>query len=634
MVKTRDLNKLDVNFHYPRFGKKLKNIVGWDTETIDGKCRIITLSTSEKEEIYHINSKEDWINLLTQKRFQRSLNFFWNLNYDVNSMLKYFSKEKLLNLHYFDNISEKKINFSYLKHKNFCIRKKGEKRNSNYYFWDIAQFFDMIPLKLAAKKYLNLDKKEYDVINLKEEDLKKEKLIEYAKTDAKLCRLLAKYFYIYLKNLKLFGNKPYSKASLTKEFYWNKYDSFPYLQKEKGLDNENNLNYLWQYSLNNYYGGRFEVLKRGYLTAKNEYLNNPKIFYYDLNSCYPNVIKNLLDLRYGIWNFEIKEPKNDAFYSICRCQFNQNFEKIGLYPQEKNNLIYYPKSIKNDVYLNNFEIDFFKKIGIDFKIINGFYFYPLEKRKVFSYLEDLYAYRNLLKSQKNDLQITIKIIMNSLYGSLIELQKTEKEGENIEDCDKIIRIQNELIGFKTRFRCGYMFNPFYGSLITSIPKLQLLEESLKIPESVVSYATDSIVSLEKIPGIKISNNLGDWSLEGEGGEGIVIGSGMYEIRFDDSNVKIRLRSFSFAKSKDSIFEKLEKNPEKDYIKMNTKKLISLNEALFKKKVLRKKIDFSDYNKIYTIEKILYINSDIKRNWEKNFDNNAEVLKKLHVSKPL
>ena len=92
--------------------KEIIRHVGLDTETLDGKLHLLTyfdvsegLQMKDKMDYLYINVDEPDKNIyhilkfLTQRRFNKSLNWFYNLNYDVRAILRWMDKEHIQDLY-------------------------------------------------------------------------------------------------------------------------------------------------------------------------------------------------------------------------------------------------------------------------------------------------------------------------------------------------------------------------------------------------------------------------------------------------------------------------------------------------------------------------------------------------------
>lgn len=182
-MKTKNLNKIKFNdifiIQSKKFKKKIYNINGLDTETIKGNSKILSYSTKLENGICFTNSLKDVINNLLDIKFNKSINFFYNIDYDFTALLKYINEIELFTMlirgypiifnptpkfikkyKYVKEaitIKNKDINnniyISYLRPRQFIISNK----NYSNKFYDLAQFFNM-SLYDASLRYLNICK--------------------------------------------------------------------------------------------------------------------------------------------------------------------------------------------------------------------------------------------------------------------------------------------------------------------------------------------------------------------------------------------------------------------------------------------------------------------------------------------
>lgn len=481
----------------------LKRVVGLDTETLEGKVKLISM-VGEKQKYLFPKSKEDLLIFLTQKELERSVNFFYNLDFDVRAIFKFlFSKSELEELYYNHKLDFENYKFFYIPRKKLTIRKNTH----TFSFYDLAQFFGFVSLDYASKKFLNKQKISYDVKNIDFNDFK---VVEYCINDALLTKELGEFFINSFKQSGIDFYKPVSTAYISEKFFMSKCNipTINYLDKK-----------ILDYALNCYRGGRFEAFQRGFFE---------KAYQYDIKSAYPYHISNLIDIRYGFWE-HVKEfvSADYGFYKVFIKDENPYICLTNDFLRyELKNVNYYCQG-EQTTFLTQNEIDFFsKKMYGKIKVIDGYVFHANEKIKPFEIIKTLYKKR----SESVFTNYALKIVMNSLYGKFYQLQKKSD-------------------GF---YHSGNLFNPIYASVITSNTRLQLLDFSMD--EDTLLYMTDSVITTKKKS--KIGDDLGEWSLDCEGETGI-IGSGIYFI--DNKN---KFRGF---KKNYSLKEEVLKNCDKKEI---------------------------------------------------------------------
>ena len=375
-----------------------KENTGLDTETFKGYARLIC---DDSDNHRCINSFQDVITFLTHSRFRDKFNWFYNIKFDFESIIKWLALEDedyLRTLYMNHSIDYKAWQINYLDKKFFSIR---DKNHNYYYFFDLYAFLDT-SLNNASRKFLN-DEKKSDVdaaqLNLSKQYWKdnKEKIIIYCKYDANLTKRLADYFWNLLdSNMHYVPKRPFSKGKLSEEYFLDRcyiptinYFTFP--QVDSTREKSRRLKIL-KYAYDSYYGGRFELIKRGYFD---------KVYTYDIKSAYPAEIANLIDFTNGKWETvggnshntkKVNPDSYEGFYNVsidCQeayfCPVVQKRCELSLYPNGRFNH-----------YLTKSEILFIESHfeNVTIKIKSGYEFYPKELKYPFKQeIERLYRWK-------------------------------------------------------------------------------------------------------------------------------------------------------------------------------------------------------------------------------------------------
>lgn len=567
-----------------------KPINGLDTETLNGYCKLLADSTGDWLLDGNI---DDILYFLTKRKFENSYNFFFNLNYDTNAIIKFLFKENLIELKE-DNETR------YNQYKIFYIPKKLlaiSRGNHTYNYYDVAQFFNG-SLNKNAKKYLKLDKyqKAYKEIDgailgtsLEFWENNIPMIIEYCINDCILTKKLGELLHKTVKKAIGINPKTYmSKASLSKT-YSKKVIDLPIIQTlNTGILN---------YAFNSYSGGRFEIIEKG---------NVGMCSLFDIKSAYPFYIRNLLDINKGKWKF-VKSLNENADLGYYLVKVSVKYNKVSpISTYSKDYTLVYP-IMDCYKYMTKNELLSYEKF-IDYEIIDGWEFYADEYVYPFrEFIDTLFELKN--KTNKKDFKYSLfKILMNGEYGLFYEKIK-QKNGT---------------------YKAGEMFNPIYATEITANTKIQIFNKANEDINNLVGFATDSVLFKGK-PDLKIGNNLGDWELE-KTGKTLVLKSGMYKI----GN---KLQSRGMKKTENLKTPNGEFKNIIDYIK-KMPNLISypviLNNPLTFRKVIQMHIKYSmDDINIFTPEIYeININKDIKRIWDSEFLGGYELLQKSIKSQPL
>lgn len=564
-----------------------KENTGIDTETYKGYTRLICDSFGNHK---FINSFEDILNFLTRNHFKEKMNWFFNIQFDFESMIKYLDREILFELYNEKRIEYNNFKIFYLPKKFFSIRLY----NDYYYFYDINNFLET-SLNKAGKKYLGKEK--LDIVNSKQLNIsldywkKYESLIiEYCLRDAEITKELADYFWRLMeKTLHFLPKRPFSKGRMSEEFFLSKC----FIPTINDIPH-----HVLQLAWNGFSGGRFEILKRGFL---------PMVISYDIKSAYPKIISLLIDFNQGIWeNTEKYDKEADYGFYYCTVKsYNINFSPFML---KYGSLNIYPNGIFKQ-YLNNFEIDFIRKYfpTCDIEIHYGVKFNV--RKEIYPFKEEIEFLYNWKEREKDEeIKYAIKIIMNSFYGKMVQC-----------------------VNKKT----GKLWNPIAGNLITSLTRLKLLELGLQEPSKIISFSTDSVHSMVKLK-IPKHPKMGDFALDYKG-KGWYIMSDIYSLTGEKKR-KDKFRGFTIIDDEEEIIKErtLEyilnelKDSDSLIYEYYKERPLHLGECLIHKKV--KKIE--DINIFKMEKKEIKFNGDLKRIWKRDFLNANDILTNYIESMPI
>ena len=571
----------------------MKQNVGLDTETYKGKVLLICDSYGRYREI---DSMDSILDFLTSSKYLKTFNWFFNLKYDFESIIKWLSKEELIALYNNRQIEYGKYKIRYLDKKYFSIRLN----QSSYIFYDINNFIET-SLNKASKIYLGDAK--LDIIDSKRlnEDINywkenKKEIIEYCLKDALLTKQVAdKFWSIMYDTLKFYPYKPYSKGRFSEEYFCAKC----FMPTVNKINTK-----ILEYGYNSYYGGRFEILKRGYFDT---------VYMYDIKSAYPYQMQDLLDINKGRWK-KVFDYDEKADYGFYKCKITVFHPIISPCMQRIRGLNVYPNG-EFIQFLTQEEIEFILSTynNIEIEVIDGYcfyataYFYPLKEE-----IQKLYELKESAPDKQTKLMY--KIVLNSLYGKFIQTA-----------------------GGKT----GKLFNPIWASIITANTRIQLLKYALKNPESIIGFSTDCIHS--QIPmNFKQDGSLGSFELSFKG-KGIFLMSDIYTV-WNDTADKSRFRGFNKKDDEKEITKIgehtvdlkydlrviLEYLGDKKVYEYKIERPIHLGEAL--KQV--KKLTVDDINIFTTITKKLNINGDKKRLWKRDFIDGFDAMENSIESEPI
>lgn len=583
------------------FEEKAGNIVGWDTETFNDKVGLIANSDGE----YLLKpSPFKLLSFLTRPEYHKTINLFYNIRYDAQAIIKSLDFDNLDGFYYLNRQRLGDYEIRYIPGKLLGIKYK----NRVYKYYDLYQFYKM-SLNKAAKMFLGESKLDYDVTNLHVSDFREDNfdLIRYCIQDCVLVKKLGDLFKSKLERINIDFVNPISPASLA-ERYMLKNCRLPYFYK----------NNIQKYAYYAYYGGRFELLKRGYFSD---------VFVYDINSAYPYEISLLPDLKettfYHTYEFESKADL--GFYLIKVYSVDCDYVSPIVYPL--NGINVYPNVKGIYKFVSQSELSYISSLkDVDFDVVDGWVGYCDSDFRPFEFVRDLYEYRKEIEDDDPKLGYIIKLFLNSIYGKFAQINKKYKvvdevvkelliEGEGLLTEDALVKVRQP----------GLLFNPVYASTITSNVRVKLLDTCRGFVDDVVAFHTDSIILLKD--RIKSSDKLGGWSFEGEG-EGVFLQTGIYTIRSEDEVLKNRRRGIA-VKSID-LFSLLSEYSDRDKIPYRFYTNVTIPMLLKQSN----RFSLSDLNSIYSVERVIDVVNEKKRDWLDVPSCAYDLLENSYDSRPL
>ena len=550
----------------------------FDTETYKGGCKLICDSTGRS---------------LLNPTFLQSIKFLWfkannslyrsfyNLDFDISAILKLHDDIDMIDkLIHGEVVQYKGFTLTYIRPKMFKI----SKGHSTVFFTDLFNMY-LMSLNKASETFLN-DKK-LDIINAKKLNRSlaywrenEKDIIKYCVKDAKLTSKLGNLLIKEIKcvNLQL-PRFMTSSASLSKQYF--RYNCYiPSIERIPIR--------ILDIAYQTYYGGRFEVLKRGYFD---------ELYYYDINSAYPKTISELPSLKYGHWKYsnEINPKECIGFYKVVLHIPEQYISPFPIKP--KKYIVVFPSGHFGK-WITWYEADLMRDYIV--KVVRGYEYIPNEKEyyPFKTEVKNLYDKKQKYKDVNDTWYHIVKITMNALGGCFVERH---------EKADGLTY-------------SGILFNPIWATIMTAKTRWKLLKNVDKRDwKYIVAYHTDSILS-EKPLNLKCNDKIGNWKLEKEG-SGVILMTGVYQI----GDITKRR---GFKAEKIDWIKLLERNKDRDYIPMPQLHVNKIAE------ILKRFKNLDDLNKFIRFWKKLRINSDKKRNWNRNFENCNDVLNSKISSKTL
>ena len=374
--------------------KSQKLIKGFDTETLNGYCKILADNSTSVT----TDGIADVLSFLCRKENRSTLNFFYNLTFDAEVMLKH-DMAILRQLARTGKAEQQGFCFRYIPKK--CLTVRDSNRNT-YKFYDIAQFFSC-SLAAASEKYLN--EKPHELKTERGtlfENHSLEKIKEYCKDDASKTQRLAQFLFKTFSETGLVVNKPYSAGYVSQE-YALRFASVPCC-----FDLPPIVAKLYWLA---YRGGWFDTYKRGVLNITS----------YDISSAYTAAMLKLQDIRQGRWKRGIEDKSS---MGVVLAEISGNLDRCNpIAVKQRSGNIYplFDKPHKTALTLQEY---FALKETLEIKEIMAYSFIPNDKVRMpySSLIEKLYGIKQSFSSS-DARYLTAKLILNSLYGKTAQLTK-------------------------------------------------------------------------------------------------------------------------------------------------------------------------------------------------------------------
>ncbi len=554
--QNRSPNRIDIS----------REIIGIDTETDIGN--IFLIADSQGNYLDQNITFETIVKFLF--RHEGRWIFFYNLGYDAECILKLLPKEILQSY-----LWKKELCFQYNGFRIHYIERRKLTISKNHHSincYDIAQYYENAPLADAyAKNIKNLDseylqmKKKRNILSKFYYSRHKNQVRDYCIQDCIFTRDLAEHW------IKTFYD--------VFQFYSANWISAGYLAEKVLINNGINIPLfneteyeVQEMARKSFYGGRFELIRRGFIG---------ECYLYDVNSAYPYALTTIQDFIKGRW-IRANRVLNNAAIGFFYIHTNVSPKvKIAPFPfRKKNGTICYPSGqFKTFVTLD--ELRAINDPQIQYKILESYQFIPNKNsiRPFKNFIESMYQKRLHLKQQNNPLQQPIKIILNSIYGKTAQ---------------------------KTNQMMGNLFNPVIASYVTGFVRAQLYSFVKKygLENDVVAFATDSIACRKKIEGLD-SPELGQMKLDKSGSDAIFLSNGFY--RFNGIWKK---RGIGFDHEKRQEIEHIDSKIDRDgqfYIRVKTTRTTHIKSGILFNKL-------SKVGQIKPYERKINLNSDKKRFW--------------------
>lgn len=523
-------------------GIKPKNIISFDVETCDDNQTFLICDVYDGENHKTFYDTIDVIKYLIHTKHPNTYICATNLQFDFTSLIP---KDELYKFHII-NRGGKFIMCSYsFKNKDDDNSYANKFIDSlNHYLGGVESAGDMLGLpKMDKPSYLGKRPQERNataidrngnLYTIKPEMSEWDYLILYNQRDTEVTYNLMKFFQDTYNHLGC--EMKITVASTALNLWRRKY--FPQiLYKESFCLSDDTIN---SEIFKAYYGGRTEAFGRGLV-------HNVKVF--DINSLYPYCMCKPYPLPQSVIRPKKSNIDNIINYEgVSDVEVSIDYLHYPLLPYRDilTKKLLFPIGRFRSSYTH---IELRKAISLGYKIVRIYSqiiytktFYPFR-----DYVEELYKLRQQYKFENSNMELTVKLLLNSLYGKMGQRDFVEQKWFNLnnvtdEQLDEWMNSTNsetyDNIGFiRIAKECKANFvYPILPAYVTSYGRLEIYDYITKY--NAIYCDTDSIITFDNVPN---SSDLGMMKLEHELKECIIIRPKMYMKKdmFDKVFVKLK-----------------------------------------------------------------------------------------------
>ena len=621
----RNIHDIDIPFFIWKQLKPLRSIkrnLAFDTETKDGRCFLIANSDEDKLNERDFADLNGLLNYLNMQKFKGSVNWFYNLDYDTNAILKFLDFNDRKHIAQFNQVDYEDYRIQIIPRKELKISKIRDGKSSNpTYFYDLAQFYNFTPLKVLAEQ---TEYSKVHVADISQVDLNKYYTdTEYQELWNDRCVIDCKITVVMADKLtdnikKIVGVNSYkSKASIARRYVLENLKHDLKMPSTTMLDA----------ALKAFHAGHIETCRLG--TFKN-------ITNLDINSAYPSFIAQLYETGGNFTHNKEYEPDTAYSFYLIDLDFQNKFLSPVWYQKSDGN---YHINGKCETWVTQSEIEYFIKNDYPFKIIKA---YHIKKNRFteqpFEYLvKDLYEARLEAKDRDDDIQSVYKVILNSIYGVTLNAINIKQLSEYETDLYDVI--DGKLIFYESKYVAGNMYNPVFGTYITANTRMKLFNDFNHKMDKIVSVNTDGVYLTSKV-NLPVNKELGGYSYK-KLPKIMFMGSGRYFVSsghgVDDK--ESRFRGVPLQPSK--ICEIMKDGKKAQTIELVKEKPIKLKESVrnsnyhyttFAKFPIQDYVHRDEFNVFNRVVKQIYFKTE-RRFWYDRIDTISDLWDKQIESRP-
>lgn len=350
--------------------------------------------------------------------------------------------------------------------------------------------------------------------------------------------------------------------------------------------------------LRSYCGGRFEIVKRGFI---------PDVYQYDIVSAYPWALTQCPFLTDSATHQFTRRLSPNALYGTYEVSFATD-EYLGLAPRWRQTTRVYSAAEKK-VWLTRPEIEWLHMHNYDYTIHQGVEVF--DENATNTWAEVVKGLFRLKQTSKGlPAGYGAKIVLNSLYGVLIQLVPRSGKWVPLTEAENPVDFAGDLaleMGPKA-FTGGKYYAPLYAGHLTALTRLKLLDAARSLDSAYIGGHTDSVLTTKPLK-LEMGKELGMWDLEKKAKELIVTKTGMYAM--DD---KVKTRGIERAAPREALWA--ERQTRRVRIGIKTAKA------------------WSDVSRIETREVANNLEIETKRRWDAPFSRRVIEARQHIDSRPL
>jgi hypothetical protein len=262
-------------------------------------------------------------------------------------------------------------------------------------------------------------------------------------------------------------------------------------------------------------GGRFEMFRGGHIKRK---VHNA-----DIHSAYPAYARDLPNLSRGVWRTG-RDYEADKF-AVYKIRYRTAFDPLRPYPLYRRlstGEVIWPHECEGWFWGPEAEL---VKNDPDAEFLESYIFDEDDATdRPFAWIEEYYLKRQTLKRIGSPLELTFKLIINSVYGQLAQRTGWDKKQRTSPKSHQL-----EWAGY-----------------ITSACRAAVFRAAMSVGDNLISIDTDGVYSMAPFRNLDTGERLGQWDTESYD-SGVFFQSGIYALGQGGDWVKGRTRGIPKGK---------------------------------------------------------------------------------------